>query len=221
MASESSAVCVLVSGGLDSAYLMDRLDKNRARLIPLYIRCGLRWEAAEIYWLRKYLPAVGYRRIAPLSIIDLPLNSLYGTHWSLTGQGVPSAKSADSAAYIPGRNVFLLSAAAVFCTQRSISRIAIGALQGNPFGDASPRFLKSMANSLSQALNRSIRILAPLRLLNKTQIIRNAISLPLTFTFSCLDPKGRVPCGQCNKCAERKRGFKRAGFIDPTKYHHG
>ncbi len=211
-------ICVLVSGGLDSAVLLSRLAHPGRRLLPLYVRCGLRWEAAEVAWLRRLLRAVRTPQMEPLCLLDVPLQPLYRGHWSLTGRGVPSARSADRAVYLPGRNALLLSHAAVAASQRGYSTLALGLLGGNPFGDATPRFLARFASCLSEALEHPLRILTPLRHSTKPELIRRAAGAPLSLTFSCLRPVGRRHCGRCNKCAERQRAFRAAGVADPTAY---
>ena len=212
------AVCALVSGGLDSAVLLRRLLARGAAVHPLYLRCGLFWEAAERYWLSRFIRAVHAPSLLPLDVIEMPLRSTYRAHWSLTGRRVPGAGSADRAVYLPGRNVLLLSHAAIRCAQRRFSTIALGTLKGNPFSDASPRFFRQFASCLAQALGRPIRVLAPLRRLTKREVIRAAAGLPLHLTFSCLSPRGRRHCGACNKCAERRRAFRAARVPDPTLY---
>ena len=212
------AVCALVSGGLDSAVLLRRLLSRGRTVYPLYLQCGLSWETVELYWLRRLLRAIRGPSLAPLDVIKMPLRSTYGAHWSLTGQRVPGAGSADRAVFLPGRNVLLLSHAAIRCAQRGRSTIALGTLQGNPFGDASPRFFTTFASCLTQALEHPIRIITPLRRVTKRAVIRESADWPLHLTFSCLSPRGRRHCGVCNKCDERRRAFRAAGRQDPTRY---
>lgn len=218
MPTRSQPTCVLVSSGLDSACLVHRYVERRGEVLPLYLRCGLFWEEAELYWLRRFLKAVRSPLLRPLAVVEVPLRSTYGAHWSLTGRRVPGAQSDDRAVYLPGRNVLLVSHAAIVCVQRSISTIAIGTLNGNPFSDATPRFFSQMTSVLTQALGHPIRILTPLRRLDKPQLIRSARGMPLHLTFSCLRPRGHLHCGRCNKCAERRRAFRVAGVPDPTIY---
>jgi 7-cyano-7-deazaguanine synthase len=218
MRDQPARTCVLVSGGLDSAILLHRLLGAGGRLLPLYLQCGVSWEATELYWLRRFLQTVRSPRLSPLHVIETPLRSTYGAHWSFTGRNVPSAKSADDAVYLPGRNVLLLSHAAIVCAQRDITTIALGTLRGNPFGDASPRFFAHMAGCLTQALRHPIHVVTPLRRSTKSRLIRSAKVVPFTLTFSCLNPQGHLHCGRCNKCAERQRAFREAGVTDPTTY---
>ena len=207
-----------MSGGLDSAVLLARLLAGRGRIAPVYVQTGLRWEAVEVYWLRRLLRAVHSAAVAPLRVIQLPLRRVYGSHWSLSGRQVPSARSRDAAVYLPAGNVLLATAAAIYCEPRGLSTIAFGTLKGNPFGDATPRFFSTLSDSLTQALRHPIRLVAPLRRLRKSDLIRSAGSWPLDLTFSCLQPQGRFHCGRCNKCAERARAFREADVADPTRY---
>ena len=212
-------VCALVSGGLDSLLLVRLLLGEGATVHPLYVRGGLIWEPAELWWLRRWLCALPRTRLKPLVVVPVPLRSLYGRHWSITGRHVPSSRSPDRAVYLPGRNVVLLSHAAIYAAQHDISTLAMGLLSGNPFGDATPAFFERFAACVSQALSRSIRVRAPLRARTKAQWMAAAVGQPLGLTFSCIQPSGRRHCGRCNKCAERQRTFRQAGILDPTRYY--
>jgi 7-cyano-7-deazaguanine synthase len=96
--------------------------------------------------------------------------------------------------------------------------VALGLLRGNPFGDASEHFLRTMGRCLTEAFGRPLQVLAPLRRLSKTRLIRSAPTVPWRLTFSCLRPRGRAHCGACNKCAERRRALRAARLDDPTIY---
>lgn len=214
-----SSACVLLSGGLDSGVLFCHYLERSSCVQPLYVRCGFRWEEAELHWLKRFLRAVGTPRTYPLRVLFLPMRSLYPAHWSLTGKGTPGALTGDAAVYLPGRNLFLLSAAAVICAEKRLKRIALGILEANPFGDATPLFFRNLTEALTQALRFPIRIETPFRNLNKAQLVRRSSGVPLGLTFSCLRPQKRYfHCGKCNKCAERKRAFGLAGIADPTCY---
>lgn len=91
--------------------MLAELAKRYRRVYPVYIRQGLAWERAELRHLRRYLRAVG---LGPLTVLELPVRDLYGRHWSLTGRRAPGARTADAAVFLPGRNLMLLSKAAVF-----------------------------------------------------------------------------------------------------------
>lgn len=204
----SVAVAALVSGGLDSMVLVATLAR-RWRVIPVYIRQGLRWETAEQYWLRRWLAVFPRRQVAPLVTLMVPASDLYGQHWSVSGR-VPRASDPDAAVWLPGRNLLLLAKAVVYCAQHRIPTIALGTLKGNPFADAGPTFRRQISQVASLALGGRIQVIAPLATLTKSQVIRRGRGLPLHLTFSCIDPDGRQPCGRCQKCGERRRGLQQA-----------
>lgn len=192
-------VCVLASGGLDSCALVAAMAQRYRQVYPVFVRQGLRWEVAELRALRRFLKAA---HLPAPTVLDLPVRDLYGAHWSVTGKGTPGARTRDAAVYLPGRNLLLLSKAAVFCAENLIGTIAIGSLGHNPFTDATPRFFRAFAR-LS-----GIRVIAPFRQLSKEQVIRRYRQLPLHLSFSCLAPVRGQHCGHCNKCAERQRAFQ-------------
>lgn len=217
MPSRSTTIGVLTSGGVDSAVLVSQLLRQHRQVQPIYVRCGFRWEAAELRSLRRLLQVVRCGALKQLLILDVPLRSAYGAHWGFSGARVPGARSADAAVYLPGRNMLLLSHAAVACARQGIDRIAIGLLKSNPFSDASPQFLRRMGQALTLALGRRTRILAPLRHLSKKDVVRLGRRAPLALTFSCIDPRRHQHCGRCNKCAERRRALLQAGSTHSTR----
>ena len=214
------AVCVLTSGGLDSAVLVATLARGR-RVHPLYVRSGLAWERAERRLLARFLATLRRRGacIAPLAEASVPVAALYGRrHWSISGRGVPGARAALSSNYLPGRNLLLVSVAAVYCERAGVGRIALALLRGNPYPDATPRFLRDVGRVASQALARRLVVQAPFRTLSKAEVVRLGRSLPLELTLSCARPRGLRHCGRCTKCAERRAAFSRAGVSDLTDY---
>jgi 7-cyano-7-deazaguanine synthase len=213
------SVCALVSGGLDSCVMLATLTRQYRRVYPVFIRQGLIWETAELRSLRRYLRAARLRHEPP-TILHLPANDLYGSHWSTTGRRIPGAKTPDEAVYLPGRNLMLLSKAAVFCGLQEIDTIAVGSLGHNPFPDATPKFFRGFSAAASEALNSRVRVIAPFRTLTKEQVLRRGLRfhLPLHLSFSCIAPKDGLHCGRCNKCAERRRAFREVGVEDLTRY---
>lgn len=211
-------VVALVSGGVESLCLVARSLGRGATVQPLYVRCGLAWEPVEQAWLARWLARLRHPRLKPLVRLEVPVRAVYGRHWSLTGRGVPAARTPDAAMYLPGRNVLLLAHAAVYAAGQGYSTLALGTLASNPFGDASPGFFKRFAACLSEALAVRVRITTPLRRRSKHELINAFSTLPLHVTFSCIHPRGMRHCGRCNKCAERRRAFRLAGVPDRTVY---
>jgi 7-cyano-7-deazaguanine synthase len=210
-------VAVLASGGLDSAVLVADLARS-ARVHPLYVEAGLRWEAHEQRALRAFLDTLDRTRVRPLTVLKAPAGDLYGNHWSIGGAAVPGSRSDDREVFLPGRNVLLLGLAAVWASVRGITRIAIGTLGGNPFPDGSPEFFRDYASVLTRGLGREIVILAPYRGLQKKDLLAAHPDLLLELTVTCLQPGYGAHCGRCNKCEERRRAFREAGVADRTVY---
>ena len=212
---------VLVSGGVDSAVLCVDLLREYRSVYPIYVRFGLRWEGVEETWLRRFLDAVIAKRstLHPLTVLDEPIAQVYGEHWSNTGRsGVPGAETADDAVYLPGRNVLLAAKAAVWCRLREVETLAFGILKGNPFPDSTPEFFRGLEATVNLAMSGRLRIIRPYAGLSKAEVLARGVELPLELTFSCLNPVGETHCGACNKCAERRAAFARAGRIDRTEY---
>jgi 7-cyano-7-deazaguanine synthase len=195
--------------------MLAELAKTYRHVYPVYIRQGLIWENAELHHLRRYLRALHAPRstLHALTVLDLPARDLYQNHWSTTGRRVPGAKTRDEAVYLPGRNLMLLSKAAVYCAGRGIDTIALGSLGHNPFADATPAFFRDFFNAASIALDFRIRLIAPFRNLTKSQVVRRGRQLPLHLSFSCIAPKNGRHCGRCNKCAERRHALRAAGVV--------
>lgn len=211
-------LAVLISGGLDSAILLgDALGKYPA-IYPLFIRCGLYWEAAELDHLGRFLSAIADRTLKPLTILELPVSDLYGDHWSLTGRDVPSAQHADEAVFLPGRNVLLLAKALLWCHLRHVPAVALGSLASNPFPDATSEFFSALKNVVNQAVHGNVQIRIPFAGMKKRDVMLLGQAFPLAYTLSCIAPEGVVHCGRCNKCAERRLAFEEAGLTDPTVY---
>jgi 7-cyano-7-deazaguanine synthase len=213
---------VLLSGGLDSAVLV-AAEAERARVLPVYVRVGLAWEAAEQRMLRYLLSSPAFRDVEELEIFDFDMRDVYPpTHWAVRGTP-PDYDTPDEDVYLAGRNLVLLTKAGVVAASRKIPRVALGPLAGNPFPDATPEFFRTMAKALSLGLDHAVDVVTPLIALHKEDVIRLGVRLrvPLELTLSCMNPDDSdVPlhCGQCSKCRERREAFAAAGIADPTAY---
>jgi 7-cyano-7-deazaguanine synthase len=211
-------LAILVSGGLDSAILLAEAVVAGCRVYPLYVRTGLYWETVEQQYLGRFLDAVAGPRLEPLHVLHLPVNDVYGMHWSLTGEQVPDDHSADEAVFLPGRNLLLLAKSLLWCHLQGIPAIALAPLGSNPFPDATPCFFAALQAVANQAVNGHVQILRPYADQHKEDVLRRGATFPLQHTFSCIRPVRGLHCGNCNKCAERRLGFRAAGIADPTDY---
>jgi 7-cyano-7-deazaguanine synthase len=217
-------VAALVSGGVESAGMLGKVAPLCRRMHPLYLRFGLRWEDGELEKLGAFLKAIDCLRLAPLTVLSLPMGDVYGRHWSINGDGVPPSGTADEAVYLPGRNLLMLAKVSVWCAMNDIELIALGALKSNPFSDATDDFFSTMETAALQALGHRVKVWRPFGKLSKSDVVKLARDLPLELSHSCLEPVSlgggnRVEhCGKCNKCEERQAAFAQAGMKDPTIY---
>jgi 7-cyano-7-deazaguanine synthase len=148
---------------------------------------------------------------------------------------VPKSDSADDigseipVTYVPARNTVFLSFALAWAETLGASDIFIGvnALDYSGYPDCRPEYIaafEAMANLATKAgvTNESrIRIHTPLIQLTKAQIIARGLELGVDYskTISCYDPNvDGLPCGRCDACLLRLRGFQQNNRPDPTRY---
>ena len=212
---------VLFSGGLDSAVLLAQELTTHPHPQPIHVRSGLAWEDAEARAIARLLASAPFAgRVAPVATLSVDLSDVYpASHWAIRGTP-PAYDTPDEDVYLDGRNIVLISKAAVLCARLGIERLAIGTLAGNPFPDATPEFFTTMARALSLGLAHDIEIAAPFAGLHKSDVIRMGVELvvALELTLSCMNPQEGRHCGQCSKCRERRDAFHHAGIADPTSY---
>jgi 7-cyano-7-deazaguanine synthase len=211
-------VAVLTSGGLDSAVLVAELLRQGRSVRPIYVRFGLAWEATEEAHLRRFLDTLTRPAPEPLVVLQAPIASVYGEHWSVSGAAVPDGQSADDAVYLPGRNLMLLAQPSVWCALNGVHTVALGTLKGNPFPDSSREFFDDFATLVQRGLGHALEIVTPFAELTKADVIALGRDFALQHTFSCIDPEGGLHCGRCNKCAERRHAFSALQIDDVTEY---
>ncbi len=213
---------VLCSAGLDSAVLVAHLAQS-GKVQPLYVSVGFAWESTEQQYLARLLDTPPFNRdgqVLPPMTLHFDMRDIYpSSHWAIRGTP-PAFDTPDEDVYIVGRNVTLLTKAALCAARYQIPEIAIGPLAGNPFPDATPGFFDAMSQALSMGLDHPITILAPFGEMEKSEVIQLGVSLgvDLALTLSCMNPHDGQHCGQCSKCRERRDAFADAGIPDPTTY---
>jgi 7-cyano-7-deazaguanine synthase len=214
-------IAVLCSAGLDSAVLLADLaaagtapEGTSGPIVPVYVSVGLWWEPAEREMLARLLASAPFAgRVAPAAVLSFDMRDVYpASHWAIRGTP-PASDTPDEDVYLVGRNLVLLTKAAVFSASHGLHTIAIGPLAGNPFPDATREFFDAMARAASRGLAHDIEIVAPYVTLSKANVIRHGRSLgvDLSLTLSCMNPQGLAHCGKCSKCRERDEAFAEVG----------
>jgi 7-cyano-7-deazaguanine synthase len=209
---------LLLSGGIDSAVLLAHLLERGWQVVPFYVRTGCVWQPEELHAVRHFVQTLARPSLLELVQLEMPLEDIYGRHWSITGNQVPDDRSPDEAVFLPGRNPLLLMKPALWCHAHGIAQLALATLAGNPFPDATPEFFARFEAMLHAALEGEVQITRPFERLTKSRVLELGRRLPLELTFSCLAPVDGLHCGHCNKCAERRRGFLEIGLEDRTRY---
>lgn len=219
----SSGCVVLLSGGLDSYTAAAILKKDGYELHALSIYYGQR-HSQELQAARRVAASLG---VAKHLELDIDLSKIGGS--ALTADiAVPKDRALDASipvTYVPARNTVFLSLALGWAEALGVCDIGIGAnaLDYSGYPDCRPEYLRAfeqMANLATKAgvEGRRFRIHAPLLEMSKAQIVASGLELGLDYglTHSCYDPRpdGR-PCGHCDSCALRAKGFAEAHAMDP------
>jgi 7-cyano-7-deazaguanine synthase len=221
---------VLLSGGLDSYTAGGIARAEGFELYALTLRYG-QVHAREVQAARRVAEALGVAGRLELSV---DLAAIGGS--SLVGEGeVPKdrqlAGPAIPSTYVPARNTIFLALALGWAEVLDATDIFIGvnALDYSGYPDCRPEYLEAFQHLAALATRagvegRPTRIHAPLLRLTKAEIIRRGAGLGLDYalTHSCYDPDpSGAPCGRCDSCVLRARGFAEAGLADPLGQRRG
>lgn len=217
------AAVVLLSGGLDSAVAGAWARAEGYEVVALTVDYGQR-HRAEIEAARKVARWLAAREHVELKV-DLravggsALTAAIPVPQGGPGEGIPVT-------YVPARNTLLLALALGLAEARGAGAIVIGAnrIDFSGYPDCRPEFLDAFARVAETGTKAGVeghapRILAPLLDLPKEGIVRLGAGLGVPFgdTLSCYDPDARGrPCGACDACALRRKGFLAAGIADPS-----
>ena len=216
---------VLLSGGLDSATAAAIARSDGFDLFALTIAYGQR-HRVEIEAAREVARALGAARHVELQV-DL---SAFGGSALTDRIEVPKDRDLEAAGipptYVPARNTVFLSLAMAWAEALGGQDIYIGvnAVDCSGYPDCRPEFIAAFERLAAVATKAgaegaTLRIHAPLMRMTKAEIIRRGIALHVDYalTHSCYDPDpaGR-PCGRCDSCRLRAKGFAEAGVADPA-----
>ena len=224
---------VLLSGGLDSTTTLAIARAEGFTPYALSFRYGQRHQV-ELESAARVAQALG---AAEHVVADIDLRRFGGS--ALTGDiDVPKQRSLEQmgegipVTYVPARNTVFLSFALAWAEVLHASDIFIGvnALDYSGYPDCRPEYIAAhehMANLATAAGvegRQRLKIHTPLIQLTKAEIIRKGTDLGVDYalTSSCYDPGADgKPCGACDSCLLREKGFREAGITDPLRIKFG
>lgn len=224
------AVCLL-SGGLDSSTCLGVARREGYECYALSFDYGQRHRIE----LEAAARVAAHFKVREHRVAHIDLRAFGASALTTDHLEVPKERSADEMAhgipitYVPARNTIFLAFALAWAEVLECSDIFIGvnALDYSGYPDCRPEFIEAferMANLATKAGvegRTHLRIHAPLLKLSKAEIVRLGTETGVDFslTHSCYDPDaaGR-PCGQCDSCILRQKGFHEAGLFDPLPY---
>jgi 7-cyano-7-deazaguanine synthase len=216
---------VLLSGGLDSYTAAAIAKADGFALNALTIHYGQR-HAREVQSARQVALALGVEQHKELTVDLRPIGGS-----SLTSEiDVPHDRDLNAtdipSTYVPARNTIFLSLALGWAEVIGARDLVVGvnALDYSGYPDCRPEFVRAFEALASVATRAGVegarfRIHTPLIQLSKADIIRRGIALGLDYglTHSCYDPApSGLPCGHCDSCVLRAKGFAAAGVADPV-----
>ena len=218
---------VLLSGGLDSATVLAIAKAEGYESYALSFAYGQRhvWELEAAQRVAASLGAVEHR----IASIDL---RIFGGSALTADIAVPKGRALEEMAhgipitYVPARNTIFLSFALAWAEVLGASDIFLGvnALDYSGYPDCRPEFIaafETMANLATRAgveCSQRLKIHTPLINLTKAGIIARGVELGVDYalTSSCYDPgPSGAPCGLCDSCLLRQKGFRENGIQDP------
>ncbi len=219
---------VLLSGGLDSSTCLYKAIEDGYVPYALCFDYGQR-HLKEVESSRRIAEKAG----AIFKKIKIDLRQIGGS--ALTDSiEVPVGREIEEMAgdvpptYVPARNTIFLSVALSFAEVIDAAAIYIGAnMIDNPgYPDTTPGYIETYQNLINVAIKKTVKggkieIKAPLIRMTKKEIVQEAVRLrvPLELTWSCYQGKEQ-PCGKCDACRLRAKGFKEAGLVDSLYQEH-
>jgi 7-cyano-7-deazaguanine synthase len=224
---------VLLSGGLDSTTVLAIAKAQGFDAYALSFRYGQR-HAVELDRAREVAQRLG---AADHAVVEFDLRRFGGS--ALTADiDVPKDRPAADIShgipitYVPARNTIFLSFALAWAETLGASDIFVGvnALDYSGYPDCRPEYIEAFARMADLATKAGVEgtqklaIHAPLMAMTKADIVRRGLELGVDYamTSSCYDPApDGAPCGACDSCLLRARGFAEAGIADPLLARFG
>ena len=226
----NKAAVILLSGGLDSTTCAAIANKAQYELHGITINYGQKHN----YELLASREVAKHLKFKSHAVIDIDLASFGGS--SLVSDDVEIPKNRDvenvhdiPSTYVPARNTVFLSIALAKAETIKAFDIFIGvnAIDYSGYPDCRPEFISKFEDMMNVATKDAVqhigkyKIHTPLIKLTKAEIIKKGLALGVNYnlTSSCYSPrKIGKPCGQCDACKLRLKGFSDIGVEDPLNY---
>ena len=212
---------VLVSGGMDSCVTATIAEKESNQMAFLHVNYGQRTERRE---LKAFEDIANFYDVKERFVLDYThLAQIGGSSLTDLSIEVPKANLENSEipnSYVPFRNANILSAAVSWAEVINADTIYIGAVEEDSSGypDCRRSFYDAFEKTIDEGTKpqTKIKIKTPLIEMSKRDIVSYAFinNSPIQFSWSCYRNED-VPCGECDSCKLRERGFKLAGYRDP------
>ena len=213
---------ILVSGGMDSCVAAAIAKKNGHELCFLHLNYGQRTENRE---LMAFHNIADFYDVKDRLVVDIShLAQIGGSCLTNHTIDVPAADLENEEipiSYVPFRNANILSAATSWAEVLGANALYIGAVEEDSSGypDCRRSFYDAFEKTIDEGTkpDTHINIITPLIKLSKKEIILkgHALHAPINLSWSCYE-RENIPCGKCDSCALRARGFFQAGMTDPA-----
>jgi 7-cyano-7-deazaguanine synthase len=223
--SRTKGSVVLLSGGMDSATCLAIAMRRHPPVHALTVLYGQR-HAREV---RSARALARHFKVARHTVLRLPLGSLLSSALTNPGRPLPQGRTRKGripATYVPARNTILLAVALGYAESHRLGTIYLGAnaIDYSGYPDCRPEFLRAferlarLATKAGVERGEAVRVEAPLLRLSKAEIVQRGerFHVPWELTWSCY-AGGRTPCGTCDACRLRAKGFAEAGRVDPIR----
>jgi len=214
----------LLSGGMDSVTAAAMVKKQGYDIYALTVSYGQR-HAREIESAKRLAIWLGAKEH---EVVDLPISRLLRSSLMNPEEDVTSDEKTIGkkipATYVPGRNAILLAIAAAWAESIGAEAIVMGVnvVDYSGYPDCGQNFIDAFSNLVKVSTRggmegHPIEILTPITKMSKADIVRKGTELGVPFkeTWSCYKGGGE-PCGVCDSCILRKKGFSAVGIPDPA-----
>ena len=210
---------IIVSGGVDSITML--YDYKERIALAITYDYGSKHNDREIRFAKMHCERLGIPHLViPLSfMVEYFKSSLLKG-----GEDIPEGRYDDEnmkSTVVPFRNGVMLSIAAGLAETYGLKHVMMANHSGDHaiYPDCRPEFTEAMSQAISAGTYEHITLFAPYTNLYKTDIIirGKALGIDYSETWSCYKG-GKVHCGKCGTCSERREGFRDAGIEDPTEY---